>query len=58
VRTARWKYISYTGLEGMDELYDLRSDPHETRNLAGDPAAREDLARMREELERLRRETK
>ncbi|HEX8352370.1 MAG TPA: sulfatase [Pyrinomonadaceae bacterium] len=55
VRTSRWKYISYAGLEGMDELYDLQGDPQETRNLFNDPAAREDLARMREELERLAR---
>ena len=53
VRTARWKYIRYTGLEGMDELYDLQNDPHEMRNLVGDAAGREDLARMRDELERL-----
>lgn len=26
VRTDRWKYIRYLELEGMDELYDLRSD--------------------------------
>jgi N-acetylglucosamine-6-sulfatase len=55
VRTTGWKYIRYIELEGMDELYDLRSDPRETRNLIGDPAARQDLTRMREELERLLR---
>lgn len=37
----------------MEEFYDLQSDPRETRNLVGDPAAREDLIRMRGELERL-----
>jgi N-acetylglucosamine-6-sulfatase len=58
VRTTRWKYIRYTELEGMDELYDLRSDPRETRNLFNDPAARQDLTRMREELERLVRAAK
>ena len=58
VRTTRWKYIRYTELEGMDELYDLQSDPHETRNLIDDPAARPDLARMREELDRLLRAAK
>ncbi|HEX8499071.1 MAG TPA: sulfatase [Pyrinomonadaceae bacterium] len=57
-RTARWKYIRYTELEGMDELYDLQSDPHEMRNLVGEPAAREALARMRDELERLGRAAK
>lgn len=33
VRTERWKYIRYTDLEGMDELYDLWSDPYEMCNL-------------------------
>jgi N-acetylglucosamine-6-sulfatase len=58
VRTARWKYIRYTEIKGMDELYDLQSDPRETRNLVNDPAAGDDLARMRAELERLSRETR
>lgn len=33
LRTGRYKYIRYEELEGMDELYDLRRDPHEMRNL-------------------------
>lgn len=32
VRTDRWKYIHYRELTGMDELYDLRRDPHELDN--------------------------
>lgn len=36
IRTARWKYIRYLDLDGMDELYDLRDDPYEMRNLIGD----------------------
>ena len=58
VRTARWKYIRYTGLEGMDELYDLAADPHEVRNLAADPGSRPALERMRAELERLQQEAR
>jgi len=57
VRTARWKYIRYE-LEGMDELYDLAADPHEMRNLAGEPSSRAVLEQLRAELERLGRETK
>jgi arylsulfatase A-like enzyme len=34
-----------------EELYDCEQDPHETRNLAGDPAYREHLERLRAELE-------
>ena len=48
IRTERWKYIQYVELEGMDELYDLKSDPYEMKNLIKAP----DAARMLEELKR------
>ncbi len=57
VRTAEWKYVHYTELQGMDELYDLKRDPGEMKNLAGDPAARGALARMQKELAVRLRET-
>jgi N-acetylglucosamine-6-sulfatase len=47
VRTARWKYIRYTELPGMEELYDLQHDPYELRNLAREPRA----AKVRQEME-------
>jgi N-acetylglucosamine-6-sulfatase len=53
VRTERWKYIHYTDITDMDELYDLRKDPYELRNLAGEAGARRALASMRAELARL-----
>lgn len=53
VRTAEWKYIHYVELEGMDELYDLRADPFEMRNVIGEPSARRALQKMKAELERL-----
>ena len=34
-----------------EELYDLEADPHETRNLVGDPAHAEPLSQLRGELD-------
>ena len=53
VRTERWKYIHYTELEGMDELYDLERDRYEMWNLIADASARETLESLRAELQRL-----
>jgi N-acetylglucosamine-6-sulfatase len=53
VRTERWKYIRYRELEGMDELYDLRVDPYEMRNLAASAASTVRLKELRAELDRL-----
>jgi N-acetylglucosamine-6-sulfatase len=53
VRTGRWKYIHYLELEGMDELYDLRTDPYEMKNLINQPGSDRVLKRMKKELERL-----
>src|SRR6185369_17006800 len=57
VRTGRWKFIRYDGLEGMDELYDLKADPFELTNLVNVAAAGSSLAEMKRELNRLRKET-
>jgi len=53
VRTNRYKYIEYTDLDGMDELYDLDADPYELRNVIGDPGYARTLAEMQAELKRL-----
>lgn len=34
VRSERWRFIQY--VDGSEELYDMESDPHEWKNLAGD----------------------
>ena len=57
VRTKKWKYIQYVDLMGMDELYDLESDPYEMRNLISDPKSASALARMKGELSRLLKES-
>jgi N-acetylglucosamine-6-sulfatase len=54
VRNQRWKYIHYLELDGMDELYDLKADPYEMKNLLHQPGAAKTLAAMKQELERLR----
>jgi N-acetylglucosamine-6-sulfatase len=58
VRTERWKYIRYTELEGMDELYDLQTDPYEMKNLVREPGTQRVLGELKAELERLLRETR
>jgi arylsulfatase A-like enzyme len=53
VRTERYKYIRYEELEGMDELYDLESDPFELDNLLPDRAPAGVLEEMTSRLEKL-----
>ncbi|MBW3540224.1 MAG: sulfatase [Planctomycetes bacterium] len=53
VRSGRWKYIRYTDLAGMDELYDLQTDPYELHNVIAAPAAESALRDMQSELKRL-----
>jgi N-acetylglucosamine-6-sulfatase len=57
VRTPGWKYIHYTELEGMDELYDLKADRYEMNNLINDPRHAAKLKTMPAELARLLKET-
>lgn len=57
VRTKDWKYITYFDVEPVyEELYDIKHDPLEERNLAGDPARREILERLRNRYQQLVRE--
>ena len=59
----QWRQLSQSGAlnemenrffqpKPVEELYDLKTDPYETRNLADTPAAGADLGRMRHELVR------
>jgi arylsulfatase A-like enzyme len=58
VRTERWKYIHYKELFGMDELYDLRSDPYEMKNLIHVSSAQGARAQMKQELQKLLHHTR
>jgi N-acetylglucosamine-6-sulfatase len=57
VRTARHKYINYVELDGMDELYDLGTDPFELNNLIGTAEGNRLLPGLKAELQRLQSET-
>ncbi len=48
MRTAEWTYV-YRLYEG-DELYDRRTDPDDTTNLASDPAHQATCRRLRDEV--------
>ena len=53
VRTHRWKYIHYPDLNDMDELYEIKADPHELKNRIKDPQAKPALEEMKAELKKL-----
>ena len=57
-RTSRHKYINYRELQGMDELYDLETDPYEETNIIDRADARETLQKMQAELRRLIEQTR
>jgi N-acetylglucosamine-6-sulfatase len=57
VRTERYSYIRYLELDGMEELYDLETDPYEMTNLIDTAAGRAVLPDVQAELARLQRET-
>jgi arylsulfatase A-like enzyme len=48
LRDRRWKYVWNAAAE--DELYDLALDPGELRNMATDPAYRDELRRLRHRM--------
>ena len=51
LRTERWRYTEWDGGKEGVELYDHDADPHEFRNLAGDPKHAETQAEMRRLLQ-------
>jgi arylsulfatase A-like enzyme len=56
IRTDRWKLIHFFELPEEWELYDLESDPDETKNLAGERRHQATLRELRDRMAALRRE--
>lgn len=52
VRSKNWRYIRYA--DGSEELYDMRADPNEWKNLASDPAFAKVVAEHRRWLPKSR----
>jgi len=50
LRGDQYKYITYYGLWDTDELYDLKADPKETKNLIHDPAFKKIALQMEDQL--------
>jgi choline-sulfatase len=57
VRTSRWKLIR-TPKAGQVQLFDIKRDPWETKNLAADPRHSATLAMLDNRLRELMRELK
>jgi hypothetical protein len=60
VVTNRYKLVHFygDGEKNYDELFDLKTDPHELRSVYGEPEEAETQKRLTHELARLRRELK
>ena len=52
LRTERWTYVEYES--GERELYDNDADPHQLRNLAGDPAQGATIDGLKAQMNQLR----
>jgi arylsulfatase A-like enzyme len=57
VRTEQYKLIYFNKIDQW-ELYDLKKDPHELKNLYADPARAETVKKLKEEMYRLKKELK
>jgi arylsulfatase A-like enzyme len=57
VRTERHKLIYFNKINQW-ELFDLRTDPHELKNVYADPAQADTVKRLKAEMYRLKKELK
>ncbi|HEX7366600.1 MAG TPA: sulfatase-like hydrolase/transferase, partial [Pelobium sp.] len=53
VRTSEWKYFRYVNDKAIENLYHLKTDPMETKNLVSDPKYKAKLVEFRKKLEEL-----
>ena len=53
VRTKEWKYFRYVNDKSVEELYNLKTDPRETINLADDPDYQLSLLALRKKCDEL-----
>lgn len=51
IRTDRWKYFRYRFIDASEELYDLKKDPLETKNLASDPKYKKIVEGLRKQCD-------
>ena len=51
IRTERWKYFRYRLINASEELYDLKNDPLEKKNLASDEKYAKVIAQLRKQCE-------
>jgi len=53
LRTQQYKFIQYHGIWDIDELYDLKNDPHEEHNLIFDEEHQPRITEMRSDLHQI-----
>ena len=56
VKQGRYKLMRFYGDIDQWEFYDLQTDPNEMRNRIDDPRMKDEIARMKDKLEELRRQ--
>ena len=52
IRTDKWKYFRYRFINAPEELYDLKNDPMETKNLAQEKSYQKILRKLRHKFTR------
>jgi N-acetylglucosamine-6-sulfatase len=53
LRTQQYKFIQYHGIWDIDELYDVKNDPHEEHNLIFDSKQQQRITEMRADLHQI-----